>query len=273
MPGTLPGVKREDALLHVVVFTRSTPDTAAKVEVGADGKVSWGDAATVVNPWDEYALEEALVQAKNAGGKTTVIAIGPEMHSDALKHSLAMGFDDAARVWDDALASGDSLAYATAAAAAVRKLGDVDLVIFGKESVDVGTDQHIYQTARKLGWTMLSYVFKIREIDFNAKTIKVERLLEQGKQIVTSKLPAVISVVKDINEPRYPSFIGIRKASKAVIPTWSLADLGVSAPAAKTRAVTYRNLPPRDAKVEMITGTPEEQAKTLVDRLIEEKLL
>lgn len=260
-------------ILHVVVFTRSTPDTAAKVEVGANGAVTWGDAATVVNPWDEYALEEAILQAKNAGGKATVIAIGPEFHNEALKHSLAMGLDEAARVWDSALEGSDSLGYATAAAAAVRKLADVDLVIFGKESVDVGTDQHIYQTARKLGWTTLSYVSKILAVDYAAKTIKVERLLEQGKQIVTSRLPAVISVMKDINEPRYPSFIGIRKASKAVIPEWSLADLGVAVPAPQSQVVQFQNLPVRNVQVEMIAGTPEEQAAKLVDRLLEEKVL
>ncbi len=259
--------------MHVVVFTRSTPDTAAKVEVGSDGKVTWGDVATVVNPWDEYSLEEALLQAKSNSGKATVIAIGPEMNNEALKHSLAMGMDEAIRVWDSALENSDSLAYATSAAAAVQKLGDVDLVIFGKESVDVGTDQHNYQTARKLGWPMLSYVSRILEVDYAAKTIKVERLLEQGKQIVTSKLPAVISVMKDINEPRYPSFIGIRKASKATIPEWSLADLGIDAPQSKTHVAALTNPPSRDVQVEMIEGTPEEQAAKLVERLLEEKVL
>jgi electron transfer flavoprotein beta subunit len=257
--------------LHIVVFTRSTPDTAAKVEVNGSGQVTWGDAATVVNPWDEYALEEALLRAKEAGGKTTVIAIGPELHNEALKHSLAMGFDQAIRVWDSALEGSDGLAYATAAAAAVKKLGDVNLVIFGRESVDVGTDQHIYATARKLGWTMLPYVAKIQSLD--TSSIKAELLLEEGKQIVTSKLPAVISVMKDINEPRYPSFIGIRKASKATIPEWSLADLGVSLPAQGTKVVGYKNLPPRDNRFELIEGTPEEQAKKLVDKLLEEKVL
>jgi len=255
------------------VFTRSTPDTAAKVEVGKDGNVTWGDAATVVNPWDEYALEEGILQAKNGGGKSTVIAVGPEMHNEALKHSLAMGLDEAARVSDSALDERDSLHYATAAAAAVKKLGDVDLVIFGKESVDVGTDQHIYQTARKLGWTMLSYVSKILSVDYAAKTIKVEKMVEQGKQIITSKLPAVISVMKDINEPRYPSFIGIRKASKAVIPEWSLADLGVLLPAKRTNVLANTNAPARDIQVEIIDGTPEEQAAKLVERLLAEKVL
>lgn len=259
--------------MTIVVFTRSTPDTAAKVEVDASGKVTWGDAATVVNPWDEYALEEAILQAKASGGKAVAVAIGPEMHNEALKQSLAMGLDEAARVWDSALQDADSLGYATAAAAAVQKIGDVNLVICGKESIDVGTDQHIYQIARKLGWTMLSYVSKILAIDTATGTIKVEQLFEEGKQVVTSKLPAVISVMKDINEPRYPSFIGIRKASKAVIPEWTLADLGISAPAATTRVAAYRNLPPRDTKFERIDGTPEEQAATLVTRLLEEKVL
>lgn len=259
--------------MQVVVFTRSTPDTAAKVEVGKDGHVTWGDAATVVNPWDEYALEEGILQAKNGNGKSVVVTVGPEMHNEALKHSLAMGLDEAVRVWDDALGATDSLAYAAAAAAAVQKLGDVDLVIFGKESVDVGTDQHIYQTARKLGWTMLSYVSKILEVDYTAKTIKVEKMLEQGKQIITSKLPAVISVMKDINEPRYPSFIGIRKASKAQIPVWSLADLGISLPPTRVKVLAYENLPARDVQVEMIEGTPEEQAAKLVERLLAEKVL
>lgn len=259
--------------MTIVVFTRSTPDTAAKVEVDGNGSVTWGDAATVVNPWDEYALEEAILQAKAGGGKAIVVAVGADMHNEALKTSLAMGIDEAARVWDDALADADSLAYATAAAAAVSKIGDVDLVICGKESIDVGTDQHIYQIARKLGWTMLSYVSKILAIDYAAKTIKVERLLEGGKQVVSAKLPAVISVMKDINEPRYPSFIGIRKASKAEIPVWSLGDLGVEAPQPRTRVTAYKNLPPRDTRSEKIEGTPEEMAAKLVDRLLEEKVL
>ncbi|MBI1259604.1 MAG: electron transfer flavoprotein subunit beta [Chloroflexi bacterium] len=257
--------------MTIVVFTRSTPDTAAKVEVDGSGSVTWGDAATVVNPWDEYALEEAILQAKAAGTKAVVVAIGQKLHNEALKHSLAMGLDEAARVWDESIQ--DSLVYATAAAAAVQKIGDVDLVILGKESVDVGTDQHNYQLARKLGWTLLSAVSKILAIDHAAQTIKVERLLEEGKQTVTSKLPAVISVMKDINEPRYPSFIGIRKASKAAIPVWSLGDLGISAPTAHTKVTAFKNLPPRDSKSELIEGTPEEQAAKLVDHLLEDKVL
>ncbi len=259
--------------MHIVVFTRSTPDTQAVVTVNAAGVVTWGEAALVVNPWDEYALEEALVRSKAAGGKTTVIAIGGERHNDALKHALAMGVDSALRVDDAGLDDADGLTYATTAAAAVRKLADVDVVLFGRESIDVGTDQHITQTARKLGWAALNTVSKIVALDAAAKTVKVERILEQGKQTLNAKLPAVISVTKDINEPRYPNFLGIRKAAKAVIPVWTLADIGATLPAGAARTTAYKNLPAREVKFERIDGTPEQIAAALFDRLIEEKVL
>ncbi len=256
--------------MQIIVFTRSTPDTAAKVEVDASGRVVWGDAALIVNPWDEYALEEAITRAKDAGGKSTVVALGGEMHAEALKHALAMGVDEAARVDDPALEEGDSLAYAITAAAVANKLG-ATLILAGKESIDVGSDQHLVQLARKLGWPYVSNVARITTL--SETSVTVERLSDSGKQTVTSRLPALLTVTKEINEPRYPSFIGIRKASKAVIPVWSLADLGVTLPAAGTRVTAFKNLPARATKTEMLTGTPAEQAVALVDRLIEEKVL
>ena len=260
--------------MHVVTFTRSTPDTAAKVWVDNEGAVTWGNAATVVNPWDEYSLEETIAQAKNAGGDSTVIAIGSDLHNDALKHSLAMGVSKALRLEETAADSSDSLVWSALAAGAIDKLGDVDLVIFGKESVDVGTDQHTYQLARRLGWTMLSYVSRIIEADYAAGAIKVERMLEQGKQIVTARLPAVISVMKGINEPRYPNFLGIRKAAKARIPVWTASDLGIEPPAPATSALRYFNPPARDISTELIEGADSEsKAALLADRLFEEKVL
>ena len=204
--------------MHVVTFTRSTPDTAARVWVNEEGEVTWGDVATVVNPWDEYSLEETIVQAKHADAESTVIAIGSDLHDDALKHSMAMGINRALRVEEAGIDTNDSLVWSALAAGAIHKLNDVDLIIFGKESVDVGTDQHTCQLARRLGWTMLSYVSRIIDADYVAGTIKVEKMLEQGKQIVCAKLPVVMSVMKGINEPRYPNFLGIRKAAKARIP-------------------------------------------------------
>ncbi len=260
--------------MHVVTFTRSTPDTAAKVWVDDSGCVTWGNVATVVNPWDEYSLEETIVQAKNGAGEATVIAIGSELNNDALKHSIAMGIKNALRIEEVGADMNDSLVWSALAAGAIEKLGDVDLVIFGKESVDVASDQHTYQLARRMGWTMLSYVSAILDADYVAGTIKVEKTLEQGKQVVSAKLPAVISVMKGINEPRYPNFLGIRKAAKAKIPVWSAADMGMVLPDAATSVLSYMNPPARDVTSEFIDGaSADAKAQTLVERLFEEKVL
>jgi electron transfer flavoprotein beta subunit len=259
--------------LHVVVVTKSTPDTAAKVSVDASGKPTWSEAM-VINPWDEYSVTEAVLLKEAHKVQATVLTLGTEEHNEALKQGLAIGADQAIRIWDDTLANADSLLYARAVAAAIQKLGDVDLVIFGKEFADLASDVHIYQVARKLGWTVLGSVAKILEIDFGSKTIKVERLLEQGKQVVTSKLPAVIAVLKDINEPKYPSFIGIRKAAKAEIPVWSLADLGIDAGTRQTQVSAYTNPPKIEGEVEMIEGaSAAEKAAKLADKLIEAKVI
>ncbi len=264
--------------MHVLVVTKSTPDTAAKVEVNGSGAVTWGDAQMVINPWDEYSVTEAVLLKDAHKVKTTILTVGPEVHNDSLKQGLAIGIDEAVRVWDDSMEGQDTLGYTNAVAAAIKKLGDVDLVIFGKELVDVGTDAHIYQVGRKLGWPVIGSVSKILAVDFNAKTIKVERMLEEGKQITSSKLPAVISVLKDINEPKYPSFMGIRKAAKAAIPVWSSADLGIDAAAAggsaHMRTTGYRNLPVRQGSVQIIDGANEqEKAEKLVAKLLEEKVI
>ena len=261
-------------MTHIVSFTRSTPDTAAKVWVDDAGRVTWGDVATVVNPWDEYSLEETIAQAKIAGGKSTVIAIGAALNDDALKHSMAMGIQNALRVDESGADAHDSLVWSALAAGALRKLGDVELVIFGKESVDVGSDQHSFQLARRMGWPMLSYVSAIIELDFAGGTIKVERMLEQGKQLARARLPAVISVMKGINEPRYPNFLGIRKAARAKIPVWSAQDLGIALPSPATGALRYINPPAREVVNEIIQGeSAADKAEQLAERLFEEKVL
>jgi electron transfer flavoprotein beta subunit len=258
-----------------VVCTKEVPDTAAKVEV-KDNVVSWGDAPLVINPWDEYAVEEGLLLKENRGASAcTVIGMGGENTKEALKHALAMGCDDALLISDPVFKGADTLVTSAALAKTIQKLGDVQVAMFGRESADGNSAQMAVQVGRRLGWNTLTYVAKIDEIDFAAGTIKVERLMEQGKQIVKSKLPVVISVVKEINEPRYPSFMGIRKASKAEIPVWSSGDIGFDG-GVKAKVVwpEIYGLPPREGSVEMIEGaTVEEQAAKLVEKLIAEKVV
>lgn len=262
--------------MRVVVCTKETPDTAAKVEVGADGEVSWGDSPLVINPWDEYGVEEALLLKENHGASgVTVLAAGGEDTKEALKHALAMGCDEAVLVSDPALENADTLLLSHALAQSIKKVDDAGLVILGKLTTDGGSGQTAVQVGRRLGWNTLTYVSKIVSIDLDAKTIVVERLLEEGKETVESTLPAVLSVVKEINEPRYPSFMGIRKASKATIPVWGAADIELDgAVAAKVSWPEIYGLPPREGEVEIIEAdTIEAAAATLADKLIEEKVI
>jgi electron transfer flavoprotein beta subunit len=264
--------------MRIVVCVKQTPSTTAVFSV-ADGVVSWddpGDKPVVLNPWDEYAVEEAISLQEAHGGDTIALTMGPESSQDALKTCLAMGCTEAVRLSDDAFASADTLGTARVLAAAIRKVGDVQLAFFGKQAIDGDTGQTTVQTAQKLGWTPLTFVAQIKEVDPDAGTITVVRLVEEGRETVKATLPVVISVVKEINEPRYPSFMGIRKANRAQIPVWGASDLGSgSLPgAAKADWSQVSALPARDSSVEIITAdTVEEQARILVDRLFEEKVI
>lgn len=263
--------------MHLVVCTKQTPDTAAKVEVKG-GHVTWGDAALVVNPWDEYAIEEAIRLKEKHGGKATAMTMGPDTAKEALKTALAMGCDEAILISDPAFKGSDTNATAGVLAAAIQKLGDVDLVLFGNRAIDGDTGLTAVAVAARLGWEPLTYLSKIDSLDPEAKTISVERTLEEGKQKCVSKLPAVVSVIKEINEPRYPSFMGIRRASKANIPQWTAVDLGLAGKDLGAAASTVSwpavyPLPPREGAVELIEGTPEAIAAKLADKLIADKVI
>ncbi len=265
--------------MKVVVCVKQTPSTTALFSV-TNGSVRWDDPGGkphVVNPWDEYAIEEAIRLQEAHGGDAIALTLGSEESKEALKTSLAMGCTEAVLVADEAFAGSDTLGTARILAAAINQLQDVQIAICGKQAIDGDSGQTAMQLAVKLGWTPLTYVSAIKAIE--GDSITVERLLEGGKETVSARLPVVISVVKEINEPRYPSFMGIRKANRAEIPTLSAADLGLDAGAAGAAASKVNwsrvyELPPRDASVEIIEGnTVQEKAKKLVDRLFEEKVI
>jgi electron transfer flavoprotein beta subunit len=260
--------------LNIVVCVKQTADTAATVTV-EDGKISWGDTPLILNPWDEYAVEEALRIKEKHGGKVTALSLGPERAKEALKQALAMGCDEGILVSDPVFAGADSLVVSKILAAAIQKIEDVDMVCFGRASVDSDTGMTGSQVGRRLGWPALNLVAEITDLDPQEKSISVERMLEEGRQQVRASLPAVVSVVKEINEPRYPSFMGIRKASKAEIPIWSKDDIGLEE--VPPSAVEWPQVfaPPKvEMVVEIIEGdTPEQKAVKLADRLLEEKVI
>jgi len=255
--------------LKIVVCVKQVPDSAAKIVV-ENGKISWGDAPLVINPWDEFAMEAALRQKEAAGGTVTAITIGGEGTKEALKHALAMGADDAILINDPALENLDTQAVARVLAAAIQKIGGVDMLFFGRQAIDGDSGLVPAQTARLLGWPSLTLTAVIQ---VEAGSVRVERSIEEGRQTVKAKLPAVFSIAKDFGEPRYPSFMGIRKAQRAAIPAWTLADLGIPAPAQLIKWIEMINPPAREVTCEILTGTPDEIGSALADKLMAEKVL
>ncbi len=263
--------------MKIAVLIKQTPDTAELPKISA-AEAQSGDinVTMVINPWDEYAAEEAIDLADRFDADSVAISLGPDGEIDALKHALAMGVGEAVLVDESIVSSGDKwatdeLATAEALAEAVKAQGDVELVLTGKMSVD-GNSGVIYAgVACKLGWDLLVNVTKI--VDIADGIITVEQAFEGGHESVAVPLPVVISVAKEINDPRFPSFMGIRKASRANIPTLGAGDL----PVAASQTVTWSNLrkpEERKGSVQIFDGaTVQEKAAKLVDALLEEKVI
>ncbi len=263
--------------MKIIVLVKEVPDTA-QLSATVDGLALLADGPRIINPWDEYAVETGLQLKETHGGQVVALSMGRPEAVEVLKRCLAMGADEAILVSDPALENSDTLATARVLAAAIQKIGGADLVIAGRSGIDGNTGATAVQVAALLNLPQLSYVAAIKEVDPQARQITVTRLVDDGRETVRSPLPAVMSVVKEINEPRYPNLIGLRRASRATIPTWGLADLGLSPEQVGTAGAQVRwaelSLPPgQSAQVEMIDGSPAEAAKKLVDRLIAEKIL
>ena len=257
--------------MKIIACIKQVPDSEAKVKA-EDGQITWGESPLVINPFDEYAVEGALLTREaNDGSTVTALCIGPESAKDALKHALAMGADEAVLVSDPALTEIDQVAAARVLAAAIKKIGDADMVVFGRQTLDNGSGLTTAQVARVLGWPLLGLAGQIKVQD---GSVQIDRVIEEGRVTVSAKMPVALSVVQSIGEPRYPSFMGIRKASKANIPIWSLADLGIDAPATVVKRTELMNPPVDETKIEMIEGeTPEAIAEALVEKIIAEKVL
>ncbi len=259
--------------MKILVPVKVVPDTAATLQV-QDGRVTWGDAPLVLNPWDEFAVEAALQTVEKHGGTVAVISIGDESALEAIRKALAMGAKTAVRIDDPALAGADVFVTAQVLAAAVQKMGDIDMIFFGRQAVDGDTGLTPMYTARALGWPFIGLVSAFPDMDPAARTFTAQRSVGEATQTLRAPMPAVVTIAKEFAEPRYPSFMGIRKASRAKVPVWTLADIGIAAPAAKVRWPEITMPPKREVKVEFIEGaTPREIAEKLVDKLIEAKVL
>ena len=259
--------------MKVIALVKQVPDTA-RLTGSVDGLKLMGEGGPrIVNPWDEHALEAAIQLKEAHGGRVTVLSMGRPEAVEALKRGLAMGADEAVLVSDPALEGSDSLVTARVLAAAIRKIGAFDMVVAGRSAIDGNSAATAVQVAALLDIPQISYVARLEVVDAAAGKIAAVRLLEGGLETVSSRLPAVVSVVKEISEPRYPSFMGIRRAASAQIPTWGISELGfepdqVGEAGAQVRWPEVAVPEAREVRVEMIEGPPEEAARILVDRLV-----
>src|ERR1700733_9238968 len=215
--------------MNIVVCVKQVPDTAVErtLKPGA-GTLDRETPDGLINELDEYAIEEGLKIAEAHGGELTILSMGPAKASESIRNARAIGADKAVHVLDDGLAGSDARATSLALAEALKQTG-FDLVILGSESTDARTGMVPAMLAERLGVPQLTLASKV---DIDGGSVTVRRVTDDGYQVVTGSLPAVVSVVEKINEPRYPSFKGIMAAKKKPVQTLALADLGVDTGAA-----------------------------------------
>lgn len=257
--------------MHFVVLVKQVPDTeraTGKMDPEKKTLVREG-IDSVANAFDVYAIEEALRLKEKLGGKVTAVTMGPPQAEAVLREAISMGVDSGILITDAVLAGSDTWATSYVLAAALKKIGDVSMVLCGKQSSDGVTEQVAPGIAVNAGLPQITYVRKIEEID--ETRVVAERMLESGYEVIESPMPCLISVVKEINEPRLPSLKGKMTAKKAVLTIWSAADLGIDTSkvgldGSPTKVINIYKPEPR-AGGEMLAGEPEDMAAALVGKL------
>ncbi|MCR4434423.1 MAG: electron transfer flavoprotein subunit beta/FixA family protein [Clostridiales bacterium] len=256
--------------MNIIVCVKQVPATnEVKMNKETNTIIREGVEA-VINPFDAYAIEEALRIKDKTGGKVTVMSMGIPSVAALLKETIALGVDEAVLLSDRAFAGSDTLATSYALSMGIRKINSYDLVICGKQAIDGDTAQVGPSLAEKLGIPHTTYVRKIEEI--SEGFIRCQRLTDDGYEVVEMPLPAVITVVKEINEPRLPSIKGMMRAKKAVVSIWSADDIGADKNLCGLKGsptqVVKTFVPLHEVQSEMIEGKPEEQASKLVEKLV-----
>src|SRR5919202_1169289 len=240
--------------MDIVVTVKQVPDpdippTHFKVDEGAKKVIPPAGVAPVMNGYDAHALEAALKLKEQLGGTVTVVTLGSDSARDALKRAIAMGADAAIHVNDPSLNEADSTTTAAALAAAIKKLEPFDLVLSGRQASDTDGGQVHLGIATLLGLPAVSPVQKIDEA--SAESLTVERIVEDGFQRLRVRLPILLGISSEINEPRYPPLKGIMAAGRAQIPVWTAADLGLDGVSPRTQ-LRRLYVETREAKVELI---------------------
>jgi electron transfer flavoprotein beta subunit len=262
--------------MDIVVTVKQVPDpdippTHFRVDEATRKVIPPAGVAPVMNGYDANALEAALRLKEQLGGRVTVISLGPDTARDTLKRAIAMGADAAVHINDPSLNDADSATTARALSAAIKKLDHFDLVLSGRQASDTDGGQVHLGVASYLGLPAVSPVQKIEGASDDS--IVAERIVEDGYQRLKVRLPALLGVSSEMNEPRYPPLKGIMAAGRAQIPVWTAADLGLpeTSPSVK---LTRLYVETREAKVELIQADTLADAGTLLaDKLREARLV
>jgi electron transfer flavoprotein beta subunit len=258
--------------MNIIVCIKQVPETTdVKIDPKTNTLIREG-VKSIINPFDMYAIEEAIRLKEKFGGKTTVISMGPAQAESALREAIALGIDEAILISDRAFAGSDTWATSYTLASAIKKIKLYDLIICGKQASDGDTAQVGPGISAWLDIPQVAYVKKIEEI--NDKSARVESMTEEGFNVIECPLPALFTVVKEINTPRLPSLRGMMRSKKAQITIWRKDDLDVKdeniglegSPTQVIKVFT----PPKRTGGQIFQGKTEDVVEKLVNELKDE---
>jgi electron transfer flavoprotein beta subunit len=261
--------------MNIIVLVKQVPDTS-EVKINRETNTLIRDGVpSIINPYDRYAIEEALRLREKHGGKVTAITMGPPQAAEALKETVSLGVDDVVLLSDRAFAGADTWATSYALSQGIKQIRDYDLVIAGKQAIDGDTAQVGPETADMLGIPFVAYIRKIEQIE--GRKMIAERLMDEGYDVVETSLPALITVVKEINEPRVPSLKGKMKAKNLKVTAWTAKDIGadgekIGLKGSPTQVVRIFPPMPRGQR-EILSGSIEDQVATVANKLKEQSLI
>lgn len=254
--------------MNIVVCIKQVPDTS-EVRINPETNTLIRDGVpSIINPYDMHAIEAGLQIREKVGGEVTVVTMGPPQAETALRDAIAMGADDAVLLTDRAFAGADTWATSYTLSKAVEKIG-ADIVICGKQAIDGDTAQVGPEMAEFLNIPHISYIRKIDAV--KPDLIRIQRLMDEGYDVVESSIPVLLTVVKELNEPRLPSLKGKMNAKKAEIKKWTAADINAEEvnTGLKGSPTQVKNIFAPEAKKDrkMLKGTIEQQVDALVNEL------
>ncbi len=261
--------------MNIIVLIKQVPDTTEVKIDKKTGTLIREGVPTIINPDDTHAIEEALKLRDELGGKVTVLTMGPPQAKEALQEARAMGTDENILLTDKAFAGADTWATSYTLATAIKKIGKFDLIICGRQAIDGDTAQIGPQVAEHLDLPQITYV---RDIEIEGATLKVERVMEDGFEKIETCLPALITVIKDLNKPRYPTVRGVVEACLETDYTiWSAKDIeadptriGLKGSPTQVKKIFT---PEPHAEGLMLKGSVEEMVKELVNKLKEDNIV